>query len=94
MPPKRPKVRVRFKYDTDTGEIVEFIVDDNAPSASEDYHLAVARTVAERLGRNIEIEDAGAVRLSDDRLGRVYRVRDTDSRKEEQKRESKGQNER
>ncbi len=79
---------MRFKYDTDTGEIVEFIVDDNAPSGSERYHEAVARAVAEKLGKNIEIAGAGAVRLADDRQGRAYRVVDAERRNGETKRES------
>ncbi len=62
---KRPRVRIRFKYNTDTGEIEEFIIDDNAPAASEGYHNGVARAIASRLGSQPEIEDAGAISLSE-----------------------------
>lgn len=63
MSKKRPPVRIRFKYNVDTGEIEEFIIDDNAVSSSEEYHDKVARSVAARLGRNPDITDAGPVRL-------------------------------
>jgi plasmid stabilization system protein ParE len=56
-------VRIRFKYNKDTGEIEEFIIDDQAPAASEAYHDDVAHAIAGRLGRDPEIEDAGPVRL-------------------------------
>ena len=58
---ERPPVRIRFKYNVDNGE-VEFIVDDNAASASEEYHEKVTRAVAGLLSRNPEIQDAGPVR--------------------------------
>ncbi len=63
MDKKRPPVRIRFKYNIDTGEIEEFIIDDNAASASEEYHDKIARTVASRLGRNPDISDAGPGQL-------------------------------
>jgi len=63
MEKKRPPVRIRFKYNVDTGEIEEFIIDDNAVSAGEEYHDKVAKSVAARLGRNPDITDAGPVRL-------------------------------
>ncbi len=59
---QRPPVRVRFRYNVDTGEIEEFIVDDNAPDRSEDYHNKVARAFAGQLSGNAEIEDAGRIR--------------------------------
>jgi plasmid stabilization system protein ParE len=64
MSERRPRVRIRFTYNKDTGEIEEFIVDDQAPEASEAYHDDVARAVAGRLGRDPEIEDAGPGRLA------------------------------
>jgi len=60
---KRPRVRIRFKYNKDTGDIEEFIIDDNAPSASEEYHDKIAEAIAARLGSNPEIEDAGPIHL-------------------------------
>ena len=59
----RPPIRISFKYNKDTGEIEEFIVDDNAPTASETMHNRVAEAISSRLGRRPEIEDAGNVRL-------------------------------
>ncbi|HEX5702662.1 MAG TPA: hypothetical protein VFX97_05550 [Pyrinomonadaceae bacterium] len=55
----RPAVRVSFKFNKDTGEIVEFIVDDNSPNASEEFHDRVAKAVSSRLARHPEIVDAG-----------------------------------
>jgi len=63
MSKKRPRVRIRFKYNIETGEIDEFIIDDNAPAASEGYHNQVAHAVASRRARRPAIEDAGPVRL-------------------------------
>ncbi len=63
MSEKRPRVRIRFKYNKDTGEIEEFIIDDQAPAASEAYHDDVAHAIAGRLARDPEVEDAGPVRL-------------------------------
>ena len=62
MTNKRPPIRIRFKYNVDTGEIEEFIIDDNAAAASEAYHDKVARAIAGRLGHNPVIDDAGPVR--------------------------------
>jgi len=62
MPKDQPPIRVTFKYNIDTGDIEEFIIDDNAASASEDYHNKVADLIALRLGRNPEIKDAGPIR--------------------------------
>jgi len=63
MSERRPRVRIRFKYNKDTGEIEEFIVDDNAPAASEGYHDQVAHAIAGRLARHPDVQDAGPVRL-------------------------------
>lgn len=60
---KRPPIRISFKYNKDTGEIEEFIVDDNAPTASETLHNKIAEAISSRLSRRPEIEDAGNVRL-------------------------------
>lgn len=59
MTDQRPKVTVRFKYNLETGEIEEFIIDDHAPSARESYHDQVAQAVAGRLIKNPKIADAG-----------------------------------
>ncbi|MDX9954943.1 MAG: hypothetical protein RBT75_12640 [Anaerolineae bacterium] len=58
----RPRVRIRFRYNIDTGEIEEFIIDDQAATASEAYHDKVAHALASRLSRDPAIEDAGPVR--------------------------------
>jgi len=70
---KRPRVRIRFKYNKDTGEIEEFIIDNNAPGASEKYHDGIARSIAGQLGINPEIEDAGAISLSEETKETVLR---------------------
>lgn len=59
MSESRPPIRISFKYNKDTGEIVEFIVDDNSPTASEEFHDGIAQAVASSLGRRLEIQDAG-----------------------------------
>lgn len=64
MSEKRPRIRIRFRYNKDSGEIEELIIDDQAPAAPEAYHDGVARAIAGRLGRAPEIENAGPVRLS------------------------------
>ncbi len=64
MSEKRPPVRIRFKYNIDTGEIEDFIIDDDAITASEDYHKDIAKDISSLLGRNPKITDAGSIRLS------------------------------
>lgn len=61
MDKQRPRIRIQFKYNVDTGEIEEFIVDDNARAASEAFHDKVAKAVAGRLGRRPDIDDAGPI---------------------------------
>ncbi|NPA25722.1 MAG: hypothetical protein GXO34_07850 [Deltaproteobacteria bacterium] len=56
---KRPPVRIRFRFNYETGRIEEFTIDDQAAGASEDYHDRVAAKIAELLARNPEIFDAG-----------------------------------
>ena len=57
----RPPIRIRFRFNMDTGEI-EFIIDDISPDRSEEYHNKVAHAIASFLDRNPEIKDAGAIR--------------------------------
>jgi len=59
---KRPPIRVTFKYNKETGEIEEFIIDDNAPSASDEFHDQVAKKISSLLAKNPEISDAGRIR--------------------------------
>ncbi len=63
-PSGRPAIRIRFKYNRDTGEIEEFIIDDNAPAARDEYHDKVARVIAARVARHPQVEDAGPTRLT------------------------------
>ena len=55
---KKP-VRIRFKFNKETGQIEDFIIDDNAPEASESQHDKIAGLIASQLGVNPMIEDAG-----------------------------------
>ena len=64
--PKRPPIRVRFRFNVDTGDL-ELIIDDNSPDRSEEYHDNVADAIASYLIRNPDIEDAGAIRHRLDR---------------------------
>jgi len=62
MSKKRPPFRIRFKYNIDTGDVEEFIIDDNARAASESYHDKVANQIASKLARNPDVLDAGMLR--------------------------------
>ncbi len=64
MSEKRPRVRIRFKYNQETGKIEDLIIDDNAPTAGDAYHDEIAALIAGYLGRNPDISDAGPIRLS------------------------------
>jgi len=59
MADKRPPVKIKFRFNLETGTVEQFIVDDNAVGASEDYHDRVALAVGDLLARNVEIRDAG-----------------------------------
>jgi len=56
---KRPPVKIKFKYNLETGAIEQFIVDDNAAGASEEYHDRVALAIGDLLAHRVEIKDAG-----------------------------------
>ena len=58
-PNKRPPVKIKFKYNLETGAIEQFIVDDNAAGASEEYHDQVALAIGDLLSRKAELKDAG-----------------------------------
>ena len=62
MNPKAPGIKIKFSYNIDTGEIEQFIIDDQAPTASEDYHDKVANLIAQKLAKNPTIVDAGVIR--------------------------------
>jgi hypothetical protein len=66
MKSHRPKVTVRFKYNIDTGDIEEFIVDDNQPGASEEHHDKIAAIVAKMISCQADIQDAGHIRHTRD----------------------------
>lgn len=59
MTNKRPPVKIKFRFNLETGTIEQFIVDDNAVGASEEYHDRVALAVGDLLARKVEIKDAG-----------------------------------
>ncbi len=56
---KRPPIRVHFRYNLESGEVEELLIDDNAPGRTDDYHDKVADLIASRLGRDFLIEDIG-----------------------------------
>ncbi len=60
---KKQPVTIRFRYNKESGEIEDLIVDDNAPNASDDFHDKVAELIARQLGANATIEDAGPIRF-------------------------------
>ena len=61
---KRPPVKIKFKYNLETGAIEQFIVDDNAAGASEEYHDRVALAIGDLLAHRVEIKDAGPRHLA------------------------------
>lgn len=65
MNAKRPPVKIKFKFNMETGTIEEFIIDDNAAGASEEYHDRVAEKIGQLLARNPEIFDAGPRRQAE-----------------------------
>jgi hypothetical protein len=79
----RPPIRVRLRFNIDTGEI-EFIIDDISPDRSEDYHNKIAHTIASFLDRNPEIRDAGPIRYRLDQ--EWYALTNTHERTEQRNR--------
>jgi hypothetical protein len=61
--PKRTPVTIRFRYNKESGEIEDFIIDDNTPNASEESHDKIADLIARQLGAKPDIEDAGPIRF-------------------------------
>lgn len=57
---ERKPVTIRFRFNKDTGQIEEFLIDDGDRAAPEAHHDKIARAIAGRLFRRPEIEDAGA----------------------------------
>jgi hypothetical protein len=57
---ERKPVTIRFRFNKDTGQIEEFLIDDGDRTAPEAYHDKIARAIAGRLFREPQIEDAGA----------------------------------
>ena len=56
---ERKPVTIRFRFNQDTGQIEEFLIDDGDRTAPEEYHNKIARAIAGRLFRRPEIADAG-----------------------------------
>ena len=59
MSSKRPPVKIKFRFNLETGTVEQFVVDDNAAGASEEYHDRVALAVGDLLARKVEVKDAG-----------------------------------
>ena len=58
---ERKPITIRFRYNKESGEIEDLIVDDNSPNAPEDFHDQVAELIAQQLGSNAVIQEAGVV---------------------------------
>ena len=56
---ERKPVTIRFRFNKDTGQIEQFLIDDGDRVAPEEYHNRIAHAIAGRLFRRPEIEDAG-----------------------------------
>jgi hypothetical protein len=59
MSERRP-ITIRFRFNQETGQIEEFLIDDGDRTAPEAYHDQIARLIAGELFRTPRIEDAGA----------------------------------
>ncbi len=83
MSGKRPPIKIKFKYNLETGAIEQFIVDDNAAGASEEYHDRVALAIGDLLAHQAEIEDAGPRHLATQRADRKISagIKDRESEK-------------
>lgn len=57
----RKPVTVRFRFNQDTGQIEEFLIDDQDRTASESYHDRIARAIAGQLFRTPQVVDAGTI---------------------------------
>ena len=82
MSGKRPSIKIKFKYNLETGAIEQFIVDDNAAGASEEYHDRVALAIGDLLAHHAEIEDAGprhlATQISDRKISAEIKDRESE----------------
>jgi hypothetical protein len=56
---KRNPVTIKFRFNKETGQIEEFLIDDGDRTASEAYHNRIARAIAGELFRRPDIVDAG-----------------------------------
>ena len=61
---KRNPVTIRFRFNKDTGQVEEFLIDDGDRTASEAYHNKIARAIAGELFRRPNIVDAGPESVS------------------------------
>ncbi len=86
--PRRPSVKIRFRFNVDTGEIEQLIVDDQAPERSEHYHDKIAEAVAMNLGRRPTIEDAGPRHLLREKEPEALRERPETEEQEEKETQS------
>lgn len=55
---ERQPITIRFRFNKETGQIEEFLIDDGDRTASEAYHDRIARAIASELFRKPQIEDA------------------------------------
>lgn len=80
---QKNSIQVHLNYDTETGHI-NLIVDDNNATLTESQHDRIARTIAELLDRNPQIEDAGTRPRLMAELARLRsRVEDDDNEERE-----------
>jgi hypothetical protein len=54
---ERKPVTIRFRFNQDTGQIEEFLIDDQERTAPESYHDRIARAIAGRLFRTPHVVD-------------------------------------
>jgi hypothetical protein len=60
---ERKPVTIRFRFNKNSGQIEEFLIDDGDRAAPEAYHDKIARAIAGELFRRPQIVDAGEAAL-------------------------------
>jgi hypothetical protein len=55
---ERKRVTVRFRFNQATGQIEEFLIDDDEPTAPEAYHDRIARAIAGQIFRRPRVIDS------------------------------------
>ena len=64
------EIKITYKFDPQTGQTIEFTIDDQLPNAPEAYHDELTRLLAGQLAQTIAYQDAVTSRqIADFTLG-------------------------